>query len=62
VAVGLAIVLGLVASGEGGDPGTSYPYTIGWRSVGSGAALSTETPRGQLRDLVLPAVEAGEHA
>ena len=52
----------VAVGGEGGDPGTSYPYAVSWSVVGSGAALPALSSRGSLRDLTLAANEVGEQA
>ena len=49
-------------SGEGGDPGTNRPYTIGWRVVGSGAAVPAGSTHGSVRDLALTPGDVGEKA
>jgi hypothetical protein len=49
-------------SGEGGDPGTNRPYSVGWHVVGSGAAVSAGSARGSVRDLALTPGDVGEKA
>lgn len=49
-------------SGDGGDPGRSYPYSIKWRGLNTDGPIGLWSPRGSLRDLALPATEVGEQA
>jgi hypothetical protein len=49
-------------SGEGGDPGRSYPYTVSWKGIDTDGAVPIASPRGPLRDLVLGPVDVGEQA
>jgi hypothetical protein len=49
-------------SAEGGDPGLSFPYSITAKSTGTGAAVSTEGPRGKLRELTLSPADIGAQA
>ena len=49
-------------SGEGGDPGTTYPYTITAKAIGSGPAVTLESARGNLRDLTLTPSDIGAQA
>ena len=52
----------IYVSGEGGDPGTNRPYTVGWRVVGSGVAVPAGSMRGSIRDLALTPGDVGEKA
>lgn len=49
-------------TGEGGDPGRSFPYTISWKGTDSDGPLPIASPRGSLRDLVLGPVDVGQQA
>jgi hypothetical protein len=49
-------------SGEGGDPGTNRPYTVGWHVTGSGAPVPTGSAHGSIRDLALAYSDVGEKA
>ena len=52
----------LYLSGDGGDPGRSYPYSIKWRGLNTDGPIALWSPRGSLRDLTLAASEIGEQA
>jgi hypothetical protein len=52
----------LYLSGDGGDPGKSYPYAIKWKAITTDGPIALGSPRGSLRDLTLAASEVGEQA
>ena len=52
----------LYLSGDGGDPGRSYAYSIKWRGLNTNGSIGLWSPRGSLRDLALAASEVGEQA
>jgi hypothetical protein len=49
-------------SGDGGDPGRSYPYSIKWRGLTTNGPIGLWSPRGSLRDLALAASDVGDGA
>jgi hypothetical protein len=49
-------------SGDGGDSGRSYPYSIRWKAITTDGPLGLGSPRGSLRDLTLSAADVGEQA
>lgn len=49
-------------SGEGGDPGRAYPYSVSWKGIGTDGPLAPASERGSLRDLTLTPAEVGEQA
>ena len=49
-------------SGDGGDPGRSFPYEIRWRGMDTDGSIPVTSPRGSLRDLTLSAADVGEQS
>jgi hypothetical protein len=49
-------------SGEGGDPGRAYPYSVTWKGTATDGPIATTSARGSLRDLVLTPTEVGDQA
>ena len=49
-------------SGDGDDPGWSYPHSIRWRGLNTDDPIGLWAPRGSLRDLTLAASEIGAKA
>jgi hypothetical protein len=49
-------------SGDGGDSGRSYPYSIKWRGINTDGPIPVGTPRGSLRDLTLSLADVGDMA
>jgi hypothetical protein len=49
-------------SGDGGDSGRSFPYSIKWKAINTDGPIAVGSPRGGLRDLTLSASEVGEQA
>jgi hypothetical protein len=49
-------------SGEGGEAGRTYPYSVRWKGIDTDGPIPTTSPRGSLRELTLGAREVGEQA
>ena len=49
-------------SGDGGDLGRPYPYTVSWKGTATDGPIAPLSPRGSLRELTLAPNEVGEQA
>ncbi len=49
-------------SGEGGEAGRPYPYSVTWKGITTDGPIAATPARGSLRELVLSPAEVGERA